>query len=174
MRGTSVEVRLNTPDRTIDETITVKVPPGVDEGSKVRVRGKGQPGHGGPRAGGGGGRGDLIILTHVATASRIFGGRGAIFYWTCRCRRPERPTARPGVGADAGRKGGAARAGGDRGGGSSCGFAKKGSPARRSAGGDQYCRIVIQLPPGLTEAEKQQLAVMDQGHGFNPRKDVGW
>ena len=57
MRGTTVEVRLKAQDRSIDETISVKVPPGVNEGSKVRVRGKGNVGPGG--------RGDLIILTHV-------------------------------------------------------------------------------------------------------------
>ena len=39
------------------ETITVKIPPGVREGSKIRVRGKGAQGPGGS--------GDLYIVTHV-------------------------------------------------------------------------------------------------------------
>ena len=57
LRGTTVEVRLRSPDGITDETISVKIPPGVQEGSKVRARGKGQPGQTG--------RGDLIIVTHV-------------------------------------------------------------------------------------------------------------
>ena len=44
VRGTTVEVRLRSPDGGTDETISVKVPAGVQEGSKVRARGKGQPG----------------------------------------------------------------------------------------------------------------------------------
>ncbi len=51
---------------------------------------------------------------------------------------------------------------------------EKGIAGEGGAAGDQYAGLVIQLPPDLTEAEKQQLAAMDQGHGFNPRKDVGW
>ncbi len=40
------------------ERISIKIPAGVDTGSKVRVRGKGQPGHGGD--------GDLMIKIQVA------------------------------------------------------------------------------------------------------------
>jgi DnaJ-class molecular chaperone len=40
------------------ERISIKIPAGVDTGSKVRVRGKGQPGHGGD--------GDLIIKIRVS------------------------------------------------------------------------------------------------------------
>jgi len=39
------------------ETIEVKIPPGVREGSRIRVRGKGAEGRGG--------RGDLYILCHI-------------------------------------------------------------------------------------------------------------
>ena len=41
-----------------EQPVKIRVPPGADEGSRLRVPGKGAPGHGGPP-------GDLIIETHV-------------------------------------------------------------------------------------------------------------
>jgi len=61
INGTSRDVvaTINSPDgRQKQERITVKIPPGVDQGSKVRVRGKGQPSRGGEH-------GDLIIKVEV-------------------------------------------------------------------------------------------------------------
>jgi curved DNA-binding protein len=55
VRGTTVSLRLHRGERT--ETINVKIPPGVGEGSRVRVREKGADGPAGP--------GDLYIVTHV-------------------------------------------------------------------------------------------------------------
>ncbi len=54
--GMTAGIRITSPDGR-DETINVKIPPGVRDGSKVRVRGKGQPGPGGS--------GDLYIITKV-------------------------------------------------------------------------------------------------------------
>ncbi len=42
------------------ETLSVKIPPGIDEGKKIRLRGKGEPG---PR---GAADGDLLLTVHVA------------------------------------------------------------------------------------------------------------
>jgi len=43
-----------------EETIQLKIPPGVSSGKKMRLRGQGNPGsHGGPN-------GDLIVMLHVA------------------------------------------------------------------------------------------------------------
>ncbi|MCK5114768.1 MAG: J domain-containing protein [Phycisphaerae bacterium] len=61
IHGTSRDVvaTIQSPDgRQKQERITVKIPPGVDQGSKVRVRGKGQPSSGGNN-------GDLIIKVEV-------------------------------------------------------------------------------------------------------------
>jgi curved DNA-binding protein len=62
VRGTTLQIRLQRPNASgsmQSETIEVKIPPGVTEGSKIRVRGKGDPGaNGGPE-------GDLYIVTHV-------------------------------------------------------------------------------------------------------------
>ncbi len=60
--GTKLRVQIQRPDesgRMTTETIEIKIPPGVSEGSKIRVRGKGQPGSGG------GPMGDLYIVTHI-------------------------------------------------------------------------------------------------------------
>ncbi len=63
MKGVSTQINLNRGDRT--EKISVKIPPGVDNGSKVRVVEKGEEGiNRGPK-------GDLYIITKVRP-SRIF------------------------------------------------------------------------------------------------------
>lgn len=61
LHGTQREVVMTIPQRdgsTRQERISFKIPPGVDKGSKVRVRGKGQPGAGGNN-------GDLIVQIEV-------------------------------------------------------------------------------------------------------------
>lgn len=58
MAGTSLELRLSVGGRT-SETISVRIPPGVREGQRIRVRGKGQPGARG------GTPGDLYVICHI-------------------------------------------------------------------------------------------------------------
>src|SRR5688572_8674173 len=55
-RGTTLPLQLSRDGRV--ETIEVKIPPGVKEGSRIRIRGKGHEGAGGQH-------GDLFIITHV-------------------------------------------------------------------------------------------------------------
>jgi curved DNA-binding protein len=164
VRGTTVEVRLRSPDGGTDETISVKVPPGVQEGSKVRARGKGQPGDHG--------RGDLIIVTHVQPHA-YFKREGADILIDLPISAGEavngatisvptmdgRVEIRVPPGISSGKRlrikeRGVAQKGGER--------------------GHQYCRILVQLPPDLTAEEKEQLTAMDKAHNFNARKDVGW
>jgi molecular chaperone DnaJ len=54
--GTNLDLRLGT-DRGAAQHITARVPAGVNDGAKIRVKGKGAPGESGP--------GDLFILLHV-------------------------------------------------------------------------------------------------------------
>ena len=60
LHGTSTALRMTGQDasgKTTEQTLTVKIPPGVGEGQKIRLRGKGQEGPGGP--------GDLLLICHV-------------------------------------------------------------------------------------------------------------
>ena len=54
--GTNLDLRLST-DRGAAQNITARVPAGVNDGAKIRVKGKGSKGEAGP--------GDLFILLHV-------------------------------------------------------------------------------------------------------------
>jgi DnaJ-class molecular chaperone len=164
VKGTTVEVRLNTPDRSIDETISVKVPPGVDEGSKVRVRGKGQPGPGG--------RGDLLIVTHVEPHA-YFKREGKDILLELPLSASE---AASGVTVSVPTLEGRVelRVPAGIGSGKRLRIKERGIPQRDGTRGDQYVRVLVQLPAGLSDEEKAQLAAMDKAHGFEPRKSVGW
>ena len=54
--GTTLDLKLNV-DGTGSQTISARVPAGVNDGAKIRVKGKGAPGEAGP--------GDLFIELHV-------------------------------------------------------------------------------------------------------------
>ncbi|MGA0884164.1 MAG: DnaJ C-terminal domain-containing protein [Candidatus Nanopelagicales bacterium] len=64
--GTNLDLRLGT-DRGAAQNITARVPAGVNDGAKIRVKGKGSPGEAGP--------GDLFILLHVK-AHPLFARKG--------------------------------------------------------------------------------------------------
>jgi curved DNA-binding protein len=57
-QGGSEQVHVTTADRS-PQTITVKIPPGIDTGEKLRVKGKGHPG------GDGGPAGDILLTVQV-------------------------------------------------------------------------------------------------------------
>lgn len=59
--GAEVTVKLKSASGATDETLSVKIPPGVSDGQKIRLRGRGRSGRGG------GGRGDLILICHTET-----------------------------------------------------------------------------------------------------------
>jgi len=64
--GTTLDLRLST-DGGPAQNITARVPVGVNDGAKIRVKGKGAPGEAGP--------GDLFILLHVKPHS-VFARKG--------------------------------------------------------------------------------------------------
>ena len=64
--GTTLELRLST-DGGPSQTISARVPAGVNDGAKIRVKGKGSKGEAGP--------GDLFILLHVKPHA-IFSRKG--------------------------------------------------------------------------------------------------
>ncbi len=71
--GTKLRLQLQNPNKPGPETIEVKIPAGVTEGTKIRVKGKGQPGMGG------GAPGDLYIVTHI-TPHKFFRREGYDIY----------------------------------------------------------------------------------------------
>ncbi len=71
--GTKLRLQIQSPDKPMPETIEVKIPAGVTEGTKIRVRGKGQPGLAG------GAPGDLYIITHI-TPHKFFRREGNDIY----------------------------------------------------------------------------------------------
>jgi DnaJ-class molecular chaperone len=148
------------------ETIAVKIPAGIDEGKKIRIRGQGQP------AGRGGTPGDIIITIHVAPHS-YFQRRDnhlvvrvpVTLGEAAAGAKVDIPTPKGTVTlhVPAGTSSGAKlRVKGH-------GIApKNGTP------GDLLAEIQIMLPKSMSEADRHAIHEIDGHYTQNPRKDLRW
>ncbi len=147
------------------ERINVKIPPGVDNGSKIRVAGMGGPGEqGGPA-------GDVYIITKVRPHS-YFERKGDNLYSEAKVTVKEAAlgdkieiptvdgmvsmTVPPGVQT-----------------GQQLKLKGKGVPHLGSSGaGDHYVTIKVVTPTGLGERGKELIRELDRLHPSDPRREV--
>ncbi|HKP84820.1 MAG TPA: molecular chaperone DnaJ [Blastocatellia bacterium] len=149
------------------ETVSVKIPAGVETGSRVRVSGKGHAGpHGGPL-------GDLYVVTNVSDHP-YFKRRGDNILCTVPITVPEAalgakievPTVdgkallRIPPGTQSGQK---------------FRLRERGAPSLRAGGvrGDQYVEVKITLPKVISEETKELLHQYARHNAENPRAEMG-
>lgn len=156
-RGTSVSLQLQGPGG--EQTLSVKIPPGVDEGSKIRLRGKGRAG------------GDLYIITHIREHP-YFRRQGTDLLVDLPISITEAaigakvdvPTlegtstvAIP-PGSSSGRK---------------LRLREKGISSSKGRG-DLYVVLKVMVPPDVSEKGAELLRQFQATEKFDPRKDVPW
>ena len=162
--GTTVTVRVPGPDGKT-ETIEVRVPPGVRDGQKVRVRGKGPHGPGG--------RGDLHIVAkikphpyfrregddiHVAVPVSITEAALGAKVDVPTVEGMITMTVPPGTG-----------------GGRRLRLREKG--VRRAGGkgrGDQYVEIRVVPPANVSDRGEELLREFEKTDAYDPRRDAPW
>ena len=164
VRGTTIQLRVPHANGASDR-IQVRIPPGVDTGSRIRVAGKGKAGrHGGPN-------GDLYIITRVqphAHLSReghdlicevpvtlgelVLGGKIDVPTIDGKLSMTIPP------GTQNGRK---------------FRLRGKGAPHLKGDGqGDQYVRVRVVLPDQLDEHSRALLEEFEQRNPLQPRADM--
>ena len=144
---------------------TVKIPAGVRDGSRIRLRGKGAAGYGGAEAG------DLFVVTRVAP-SRLYHRRGddlvvdvpvtypeAALGATVQVPTPDGPVSvkvKPGT-----TDGTLLRVKG------------KGAPKLKGSGrGDLLARVKLTVPKKLTKAEREAIEALRKASRENPREGL--
>lgn len=140
------------------KTLSVKIPPGVDTGDRIRLGGEGEPGaNGGPA-------GDLFVVIHVKPHP-IFERRDADLY----CEVPiSFATAALGGEVEVPTLDGRARLKIPAETQSGRLFRLRGkgvAPVRGGAPGDLICRVHVETPVNLTEAQKELLRRFDESLG---------
>jgi DnaJ-class molecular chaperone len=148
------------------ETIKVKIPVGIDDGKKIRLRGQGEPGaDGGPA-------GDILLTIRVSphpqfrrTGNRLDVRMPITLAEAVQGATVDVPTPHGTISlkvppnTSSGKrlriKGHGVR------------------PANQPAG-DLFAEIEIELPENLTEEERKQLAEISNRHPQNPRTELRW
>jgi len=148
------------------ERINVKIPPGVDDGKKIRVRGQGEPGtRGGPA-------GDILITVRVAQHP-YFQRRGKNLIVRVPVTLGE---AAAGGKVDVPTPGGTVTLTVPPGTSSGTKLRVKGQgvPQRNGPAGDLLAEIQIVLPEKLTNADRQTLQAMAERYTKDPRAELRW
>ena len=161
-RGTNLPLQINRDGRL--ETIDIKIPAGVKEGSRVRIKGKGQESPGGEP-------GDLYIVTQVHPHP-YFRREGLdilldvpiSLYEALNGTKLEVPTLEgpvtltipPGTSSHSKLR------------------IKGRGIERGSEKGDQYVVIKVVVPKNLDDEDKAMLKKQEQKHPLNPRADIHW
>jgi molecular chaperone DnaJ len=148
------------------ETVKVRIPAGVDTGTRTRVAGKGEAGtRGGPP-------GDLFIITNVSP-HKVFTRKGDNIYCTIPITLPEAALGAkievPTVSGKAQLRIPPGTQSGQR-----FRLREKGAPSLRgSTRGDQYVEVKIVLPKIIDEDSKELLRQFARRNPENPRVALG-
>jgi molecular chaperone DnaJ len=148
------------------ETVKVRIPAGVDTGSRVRVAGKGEAGTGGAPTG------DLYIITNVSPHP-VFTRKGDNIYCSIPITLPEAALGAkievPTVSGKAQLRIPPGTQSGQR-----FRLREKGAPSLRgSTRGDQYVEVKIVLPKIIDEDSKELLRQFARRNPENPRVAMG-
>ena len=148
------------------ETIVVKIPPGIEEGKKMRLRGKGEP------ASGRGTAGDLMLTIHVAPHP-FFARRGNDLLVRLPVTLGE---AAAGASVDVPTPGGTVSLHVPPGTSSGKKLRVKGHGVAPKNGdkGDLLAEVLIVLPANLTEADRETIRQIDARCPSNPRQTLRW
>ncbi len=160
-RGTTLPLQINRDGKL--ETIDVKIPPGVKDGSRIRIKGRGQQAGGEP--------GDLFIITHVRPhpyyrreGLDILLDLPISLYEALLGTKARVPTLEGPVtltippGASSGAK-----------------LRIKGRGVERSGEkGDQFVLIKIIVPKDLDDSDRELLKQLQEKHPIDARADVPW
>jgi curved DNA-binding protein len=148
------------------ETIRVKIPAGIEDGKKIRLRGQGEPGANGGQAG------DILIRVAIAPHPqfRRFGKRLEVSVPITLAEavaggKIDVPTPHGTItltvppGSSSGRK-----------------LRVKGQGVKSGSGepGDLFAELEIVIPKHLSDEDRQQLTEIAQRYNENPRTELRW
>ncbi|HYO11406.1 MAG TPA: J domain-containing protein, partial [Tepidisphaeraceae bacterium] len=161
-RGTTLPLQINRDGRL--ETIDIKIPAGVKDGSRVRIKGKGQDAPGAES-------GDLFIVTTVhphpyyrRDGLDILMDVPVSLYEALLGTKVDVPTLEGSVTLSI-----------PPGTASHAKLRIKGRGIHRGEEkGDQLCVVKIVLPKTLDDEDREQVRKLEQKHPLNPRADVHW
>jgi DnaJ-class molecular chaperone len=148
------------------ETISVKIPAGVEEGKKIRVRGHGEPG---PR---GGTPGDILITIRVA-AHPFFTRRGNDLYVKVPVTLAE---ALLGAKVDVPTPSGtvALKIPAGTSSGTRLRVKQHGVATKEGTSGDLFAEVQIVLPKNLSETDRQAIRDIAERYPQEPRHNLRW
>jgi DnaJ-class molecular chaperone len=165
IRGGEVAVSVQGADGNV-ETITIKIPAGIDDGKRIRVRGQGEPGAGGAPPG------DILVTIRTSphpffrrTGNRLDVRVPVTLAEAAQGAKIDVPTPWGTIalsippGTSSGKR-----------------LRVKGHGVRPKSGepGDLFAEIQIVLPSELSEEERKQLAEVSARHPQNPRAELRW
>ncbi len=146
------------------ETIVVKIPPGIDDGKVMRLRGKGE-------TAGKGAAGDLLLTIHVAPHP-YFTRKGNDLYVRLPVALGE---AVAGGSVDVPTPQGVVSLHIPPGTSSGKRLRVKGHGVPGKAGaGDLFAEVLIVLPANMTEADRETIRAIDAKTPSNPRQNLRW